>query len=78
MMTIALQTIASILYVDMLISRRIMKISAKWLWAIVIVIFLSYGLRIENAFLEDVRNVIGLIVFVLALRASFFSKKNKS
>jgi hypothetical protein len=77
MMTIALQTIASIMYVDMLISRRIMKISAKWLWAILIVIFLSFGIRIENAFLEDARNIIGLIVFVVAVKTFFFSRKNK-
>lgn len=55
-----------------------MKISAKWLWAAVVVILLSYGIGINNAFLEDTRNIVFLIVVVLAVKASFFSKKNKS
>ncbi len=52
-----------------------MNISTKWLWAIVIMIFLSYGIRLENPFLEDFRNISGLILLILAIRASFFTKK---
>jgi len=59
----------------MLISIRNMKLSAKLLWVVVVVILLSYGLGIRNAFLEDSRNIVFLIVLILALKASFFSKK---
>jgi len=55
-----------------------MKISAKWLWAAVVVILLSYGIGINNAFLEDARNIFFLIIIILAIKVSFFSKKNKS
>lgn len=48
---------------------------AKWLWAIVIGIFLSYGIRLENPFLEDFRNIVGLILLIPAIKISFFSKK---
>lgn len=55
-----------------------MKISAKWLWTMVVVILLSYGVGINNAFLEDARNIVFLIIVILAVKVSFFSKKNKS
>jgi hypothetical protein len=54
-----------------------MNISAKWLWVLFILISLTYGAKVENALLEDLRNVAHLVVLILAIRASFFVKKDR-
>jgi hypothetical protein len=54
-----------------------MNISAKWLWVLFILITLTYGVKVENAFLQTLRDIVSLVILVLAVRASFFVKKDR-
>ncbi|SRR5260221_8944327 len=51
--------------------------SAEWFWIPFIILAFTTGLKVNNTFLEDFRNVVLLTVLVYALRKSFFVKKNK-
>lgn len=48
---------------------------AKWLWLFFMVTILSFGVKIENAFLETIRVVLNLASLVLAISASSMARK---
>jgi hypothetical protein len=55
-----------------------MNVSAKWLWIVFALLTLTFGLNIQNPFLETVRTISHFVILILAITASFFGRKKEA